>query len=281
MHSDVCEPISPTTWNGKKYFLSFTDDYTRFSIIYLLEKKSQVFQCFQNYEATVIAFFDLKVSILRYNNRGEYVSNELKRFCSVKGIVVDYTVPYTPEQNGLAEKLNRTLVERTRSLLLQSNLSKEMWGEAVLTAAYFGNRLPTHANIKKTPIELWTGSKPNLNNIRIFGCVAFAHIPDQLRHKLDSKSKKCIFVGYTKNGYKLWDPLTKTVFVSRDVIFNEKELLNPIITNNEKKILVEINNSEIAEESKETTEQESQDEERKTENDVDKVIGNNIPTQNN
>ncbi|CAI6343265.1 unnamed protein product [Macrosiphum euphorbiae] len=279
VHSDVCGPISPTTWNGKKYFLSFTDDYTRFSIIYLLEKKSQVFQCFQNYEATVSAFFDLKVSILRCDNGGEYVSNELKRFCSVKGIVVDYTVPYTPEQNGLAERLNRTLVERTRSLLLQSNLSKEMWGEAVLTAAYLGNRLPTHANIKKTPVELWTGSKPNLNNIRIFGCVAFAHIPDQLRRKLDSKSKRCIFVGYTKNGYRLWDPLTKTVFVSRDVIFNEKELLNPIITNNEKEILVEINNSEIAEESKETTEQESQDEERKTENEVDKVIGNNIPTQ--
>jgi len=112
-----------------------------------------------------------------------------------------------------------------------------------------GNQLPTHANIKTTPVELWTGSMPNLSNIRLFGCVAFAHIPDQLRRKLDSKSKRCIFVDYTKNGYRLWDPLTKTVFVSRDVIFKEKELLNPIITNNEKKILVEINNSEFVEES--------------------------------
>jgi hypothetical protein len=87
-------------------------------------------------------------------------------------------------------------------------------------------------------------------------------MPDQLRRKLDSKSKRCIFVGYTKNGYRLWDPLTETVFVSRDVIFNEKELLNPIITNKEKKTFVEINNSEIAAELKETTEQESQDEEK-------------------
>lgn len=109
---------------------------------------------------------------------------------------MEYTPAYTPELNGMSERMNRTLVERAKSMLAESKLSKEMWGEAINVAVYITNRVPTNAVKNKTPYEMWYGSKPTLSNIKIFGCRAYIHIPKEKRSKFDDKSVVGILVGY-------------------------------------------------------------------------------------
>jgi hypothetical protein len=137
---------------------------------------------------------------------------------------MERTVPGTPQHNGVAERMNRTLTERARSLRVQSGLPKQFWAEAVNTAAYLINRGPSVPLEHKIPEEVWSEKKVKLSHLRVFGCVAYVHISDQGRNKLDPKSKKCTFIGYGEDefGYRLWDDENKKTIRSRDVIFNER-----------------------------------------------------------
>ena len=166
-----------------------------------------------------------KLKAIRTDNGGEFTSREFETYLKEEGIRHELTIPKTPEQNGVAERMNRTLVEATRSMLVNSNLPYSFWAEALSTATYLRNRSPTKAVTGMTPYEGWTGQKPRVDGLRVFGCQAFVHIPKDERKKLDSKSKKCVFVGYgaTTKGYRLCDPLRKEIIHSRDVIFNEQK----------------------------------------------------------
>lgn len=223
IHSDICGPISPITWDRNRYFVSFIDDYTHFTMIHLIKKKSELLECFKKYEAMVTAQFGHKIIKLRSDQGAEYMSNNFKDFCRQKGIQLTPTMRYTPQQNGVAERMNRTLVEKARSMLLEANLSKNMWGEAVLTATYLTNRSPTQVLEKETPAEMWFLQKPNISKIRVFGCKAYVHIPQEKRKKFDAKSEENVMVGYAPNGYRLWNFRTKKVILSRDVIFVENK----------------------------------------------------------
>ena len=141
----------------------------------------------------------------------------------MKGIHHELTVPHTPEQNGVAERMNRTLMESARSMMSHAGLPDSYWAEAVATAAYITNRTSTTALEKMTPYEQWYGRNPDLSNLRVFGCVAYAHIPENQRQKLDKKADKLRFVGYSikSKGYRLLDEKTSKVLIGRDVIFNE------------------------------------------------------------
>ena len=134
------------------------------------------------------------------------------------------TVPYTPEQNGVAERANRTIVEAARSMLYAREMNLEYWAEAVSTAVYLKNRNPTKALKDTTPEQEWSGEKPSVAHLRSFGCKAYAHIPVQRRSKLDSKTLECVFTGYCTDtkGYRLFDIVKRQVIVSRDVIFDER-----------------------------------------------------------
>lgn len=223
VHSDVCGKITPVSWDGNEYFVSFTDDYTHVSVVYLMKTKDQVLDCLKEYEAMASAHFGSKISRLRTDNGGEYSGRAIKEFCRSKGIRMEKTVPYTPEQNGVSERLNRTIEEKARAMLQASGLPKCLWGEAVYTAVYLMNRSPSAAVAGDvTPYEAWNGHRPDVANLRVFGSDCYIHVPKQLRKKLDAKSEKISFVGYAPNGFRLWNG-TK-VFVGRDVIFNEDEL---------------------------------------------------------
>lgn len=225
IHSDVCGAIKPVTWDGKRYMVSFIDDYSHFTVVFLLESKDQVFERFQDYEALVTARFGSKIARLRTDNGGEYANDEMREFCRNKGIAMEFTVPHTPQQNGVSERMNRTLMERARAMLAESGFEKEMWGEAVYTATYLTNRCPTSAVEKKiTPYELWNGRKPDVKKLRVFGSAAYLHVPKVLRSKLDSKCKKLYHVGYTVNGYRLWDCEKRKIISGRDVVFDENLL---------------------------------------------------------
>ena len=163
------------------------------------------------------------------------------------------SVPHSPEQNGVAERMNRTLMESARSMLSHAGLSNRYWAEAVATAAYIRNRIPTAA-IKEgqTPYERWYGKKPNVSHLKVFGCMAFAHIPDGQRQKLDKKSEKLRFVGYSihSKGYRLFDEKSQKVVIRRDVVFNETDFGHPVTREVKDTVDVdisqeEVNNSEV------------------------------------
>ena len=150
----------------------------------------------------VTAMFKLKISELRCDNGGEFTSSDQKEYYKKKGIKLTTTIAYTPQQNGVAERLNWTLENMIRTMLIAAKLPESMWGEALLAATYLLNRSPTNAiQEKKTPAELWCGSKPDLKKLRVFGCQRFDWIPDQKRSKLKKKSQKALMMGYTPNGY--------------------------------------------------------------------------------
>ena len=162
-----------------------------------------------------------KIKILRTDNGSEYESNDFKKFIKVNGIRHELTVPYTLQQNGVAERMNRTVIEKAKSLLFDANLKKHFWAEAVNMAAYIINRCPSHNRI---PDEIFYGQRVDLSGLRIFGCDVMVHVPKEKRRKLDKKSSKMIFVGYDEHrkGYRCIDQKTLKLTISRDVIFHEK-----------------------------------------------------------
>ena len=119
--------------------------------------------------------------------------------------------------------MNKTLMERARSMLSGARLGQEFWAEAADTTCYLVNRSPSSALEDKTPHEVWTGKKPSLSHLRVFGCDAYVHVPKEKRTKLDNKYERCIFIGYKDGlkGYKLWNSETRKVVYNRDVVFRE------------------------------------------------------------
>lgn len=235
VHTDVCG-AGVTTLSGFKYFVSFTDDYSRRTHIFLMRRKNEALQKFQEYRAIVEKKHDTKIQLLslegkdnreiegiRSDNGGEFTSVEFKEYLQKNGIQHELTAPYTPQQNGVAERLNRTLMERVRSMLFASGLSDRYWGEALLTATYLKNRSPTKVLNDKTPEEMWSGRKPNLAHLRVFGCTAFVHVPKGVGSKLMSRTKRCIFLGYDTIdfSYRLLDIDKNCIIRSRNVVFDE------------------------------------------------------------
>ena len=165
------------------------------------------------------------IKILHSDKGGEYKSGDFNKYCKDNGIVQKFTVPQTPQQNGVARRENITLVECARNMMKGKNLSNEFWAEAINTTIYLKNRSPTRCFDNVTPFEALYGSKPVVNNLKVFGCKSFSHIPKENRRKLDAKATKCIFIGYCSEfkEYKLFDPTTHKVFARRDVLFHEQE----------------------------------------------------------
>lgn len=210
---------------GTEYFLSLIDDQTRYVWVYFLKTKDQAFKKFLEWKTLVEKSSGRKLKAIRTDNGGEFTSAKFETYLKTEGVQHELTVPKNPEQNGVAERMNRTLVENTRSMLSNANLPHSFWAEALSTATYLRNRSPTKTVSGMTPYEAWTGEKPQMQGLRIFGCQAFAHIPKDERKKLDSKSRRAVFMGYgeTTKGYRLYDQAKKKVFFSRDVIFNEQK----------------------------------------------------------
>lgn len=252
IHTDVCGPMSTASLGGNKYYVSFIDDYSRMTKVYMIKNKSQVFDCFVNYKSLVENQLDRKIKKIRSDNGGEYCNAKFKRLCEESGIIHQKSCPHTPQQNGLAERYNRTIVERARCMLFDSKLSRVFWAEAVLTAVVIMNSTVNSA-IKRIPEEVWTGQTVDLSTFRVFGCKAMAKIPDSLRKKFDKKSTECIFVGYAENqkGYRLIERASKKLIICRDVIFFENEF-SSVSSSNKMPFLIEItdddDNDELREE---------------------------------
>jgi len=163
-----------------------------------------------------------RLKAVRTGRGTEYVNSELEAYFRDKGVIHNTAAPYTPEQNGVAERFNRTLMERVRAMLFDAKLGYEHWADAASTATYVKNRSPS-SHSSQTPWELFFGRKPDVPGMRVFGSKAYVHVPKQLRRKLDSLSTTGTFIGYEPNS-KAYRVLMDTgkVQISRDVTFNEQ-----------------------------------------------------------
>jgi hypothetical protein len=162
---------------------------------------------------------------LRTDRGGEFTSNSFNEYCSNEGIKRQLTTAYTPQQNGVSERKNRTIMNMVRCLLAARDIPKLFWPKAVKWAIYVLNRSPTLSVKNITPEEAWSDKKPSVKHFRVFGCIAYVHIPDAQRKKLDNKSIKCVHLGVSEESkaYKLYDPVNKKIIVSRDGVFEESK----------------------------------------------------------
>lgn len=188
-HTDVCGPMSTESLGGARYFVLFKDDASAFRLIYFLKHKSDVIEKFKEIERLVAKKFGQTMKYLRDDNGWEYCSAAMREYLKKRGIQLEFTAPFTPEQNGKSERGNRTIVESARTMLLSKDLFLQLWAEAVNTAVYVLNRTTCLKIAETTPYEIW-------NEREISGSTAYVHIPKQLRKKLEAKAKKLIFVGY-------------------------------------------------------------------------------------
>lgn len=193
VHTDLAGPIDPMSSDGFRYAISFTDDYSSANFVYFMKNKSDAVTAMEKFLADSAPFG--RVKCLRSDNGTEYMSKEFQSLLRKHQIKHETSAPYSPHQNGTAERHWRTLFEMGRCQLLQSGLSKEMWPYAVLSATYIRNRC-YNERLGKTPYQALTNRKPNLSNMRVFGSECFAYT--QNNKKLDARCKKGVFVGYDK-----------------------------------------------------------------------------------
>ena len=232
IHTDICGPFPTASWNGQQYFITFIDDYSRYGYLYLIHEKSQSLDVFKEYKAEVELQLGKKIKAVksdrggeyygRYDGSGEQRPGPFAIFLKECGIVPQYTMPGKPSMNGVAERRNRTLKDMVRSMINHSSLPESLWGEALKTAVYILNRVPTKA-VTKTPYELWTGKKPSIRHLHVWGCPAEARAYKPHEKKLDSRTVSCYFVGYAERsrGFKFFDPTARSFFETGNARFLE------------------------------------------------------------
>jgi transposase InsO family protein len=176
VHSDLCGPLPHQSMTGSRYILTSIDDYSRRSWIYFLVVKSETFDTFKSFKSIVEKETNQKMSCLRTDRGGEYLTSDYNTFCKQQGIKRQLTTDGTPQQNGLAERKNRHLCETMRSLLFSARLPTFMWEETARTENYISNRTPHQALHRIIPLETFIGKVPDISHLRIFGCTSYIHI---------------------------------------------------------------------------------------------------------
>lgn len=224
VHCDLMGPMDTKTPSGARYALTMIDDYSRFITIRFLATKDQTYDCLVEYRAMMEKQLGVTLKRFRTDNGGEFANKRFHAFCQANGIVHQTTVPYSPQQNGLAERMNRTIAEMARAMLFYKRVEKRWWAEAFNTAVYVINLLPNTVRPAKSPYEVWFGSRPSLQHLRVFGSEGFVHVDSHKRTKLESKAVPCIFLGYASfsKGYRVWDMHSKKIVITRSVVLDER-----------------------------------------------------------
>jgi hypothetical protein len=220
IHSDVCGPLAPSL-GGKRYFVTFLDDYTGLSVVTLLKHKSEATSAMREAFTLLENQSGYTVKVVRTDNGGEYVNKELKDYLKAKGIVHETTMPYSPQQNGKAERLNRSLTTQVRAMLADAQFSESLWAEALITANKLRILSPVSGK-EKTPFELFNGRQPDVSFLRPFGAKVYVQTPKELRtSKLAPVSTPGKLVGFGQggNGYRVLLSNNRVV-TSRDVLFS-------------------------------------------------------------
>ncbi|KAM1496471.1 hypothetical protein ACFXTO_031069 [Malus domestica] len=225
IHSDLWGPAPCQSVDGFKYYVLFIDECTKFSWIFSLINKSDFFPTFVSFYHSVCTQFTTKIKTFQSDGGGEFISKKFQAFLTAQGVFHQLSCPYTPEQNGLAERKHRHIVETALTLLQTAHLSPSFWTYACHTATYLINRMPTPVLHNKSPFELLYNDVPDLSHLRVFGCSCYPLLKSYNISKLQPKTSRCLFLGYASHykGYICYHLQTKTTYISRHVLFNELE----------------------------------------------------------
>ena len=228
VHTDLCGPMEVSSPVRSRYFMVLKDDFSGYTVVYFLKSKSQeeVTACVKEYIVKLETETGERLKTLRSDNGLEFMNQSLAKILRDARVTHQTSVAYCPEQNGSAERENRSLQEMARTCLHARGLPKELWAEAVNCANYISNRIPKGER-PLAPIEMWCGRKPSVSHVKVFGSPAMVFIPKEKRLKWDPKSARHIFVGYCERqkAYRFWDPIKRKITISRDAIIKE---LDPI-----------------------------------------------------
>ena len=224
IHSDLWGPAPVETINRKFYYISFTDDFSRFTSVYFLRTKDEAFESYKAYEAWMKTQHNHPIKALRSDRGGEYLDAEFSAHLKKAGTIRKLTTHDTPEYNGVSERLNRTIITKVRAMLHDSQLPKFLWGEATKHAVYLKNRTWTRALGDTTPFEILTKKKPNLADLHPWGCRVRVH--DTSGSKLDGRSKIGRWMGFdeeTGDGHRIYWAEKRSITIERSVKFNFEE----------------------------------------------------------
>ncbi|GFY82736.1 hypothetical protein Acr_02g0009760 [Actinidia rufa] len=223
IYTDVWGPTPVTSTEGYRFYVIFVDHFTKYIWFYPISHKSDVFAIFPKFKVTVENYFKKLIVSTYSDNRGEYIT--MKEYFATHGITHLTTPPHTPQHNGTAERRHRHIADTGLTMLYQASLPLSFWPHAFQAATYLINRLPTPILHLESPFESLFGDLPNYLKLRVFGCLCYPWLRLHAKHKLDSRSRPCVFLGYslTQSAYKCLDPITQRIFISRHVRFVESE----------------------------------------------------------
>ena len=226
VHTDLSGPMRTESMGGARYLMTFVEDSTRWTEVKFLKSKNQALDAFKSYKNLVETQIGRKIKCVQSDNGTEFCNNSFNEFLHNCGIKRRLTVAHTPQQNGVAERKNRTLVEMARCMLFEANLPRSFWAEAVATANYLRNRCPSRSLGGGIPYEMWEGKPLDLSHLRTFRCRAFTLNKQPGKGKFDQRGRECIFIGYSKEskGYRVWLPVERKIQVTRDVNFMNEYL---------------------------------------------------------
>ena len=198
IHSDLCEFEGILTRRGNRYIITFIDDFSKYTTLYLLKNKNDAFEKFQDFFKKVENQFGRKIKRIRSDKGREYESSAFNSFVQSLGIIHKTTAPYSPASNGAVERKNRTLIELTNAMLIEFGAPLHFWGEGIFTACHVLNRVP-HKKSHTIHFEMWKGHKANLGYLRVWGCLAYVRLTDPKISKLGIRATTCTFLGYATN----------------------------------------------------------------------------------
>ena len=223
VHADLCGPMEINSIGNSRYFVLLKDDFSKYNKIYFLKNKSETCKFLKNYILRLEIETGQKFNTLRTDNGLEFINREVSELTNKFAIKHERSVAYTPEQNGSAERENRSVIELARTILIRNKLNKNLWAEACNSVVYVVNRTKNVDRHGKTPYELWHNKKCSFAHLKIFGTEVYGHIPKQKRLKWDAKGKLGIFVGYDENvkAYKVLTANNK-IELYRDVLFKNE-----------------------------------------------------------
>ena len=224
IHTDLHGPLPVTTAEGYRYWVTFIDACTKVQAVMFLKKKSDTFDAFRTFKAYAENLLGCKIKGLQDDKAGEYMSNAFIKFTNECGIAHRHTTRNRPQQNGVAERANRTMADHVTAIMHEANMPASFWNYAVAAYVYVWNRLPTAPLPNTTPYAEWYKKQPDVSNLRVWGCAAYVYIQRDKRKSLQSHMQKCVFVGYPV-GYKGWqfyNPVTKKFIISERAVFDER-----------------------------------------------------------
>jgi hypothetical protein len=223
LHMDLFGPITYISIGGSKYCLIIVDDYSCFTWVFILQEKSQTQETLKGFLRRAQNEFGLRIKKIRSDNGTEFKNSQIEGFLEEEGIKYEFSSPYTPQQNGVVERKNRTLLDMARTMLDEYKTSKWFWAEAINTACYAINRLYLHRILKKTSYELLTGKKLNVSYFRVFGSKCFILVKRGRKSKFAPKAVEGFLLGYDSNtrAYRVFNKSTGLVEISCDIVFDE------------------------------------------------------------